>query len=194
VRALERSQPGAGVPSIEGTRVLRPTLNADERGSVLELCRAVWLEPVELVQWNVVTSVPGTIRGLHWHNRHHDFISPVHGRVLVALADLRAGSPTEHVTTLLDLSADEPAAVLVPPGVAHGLQSPGHSVVMYAVSRYWDPADEFGVRFDDPTIGIPWLDTPGAHVTSARDRDLPRLRDAGRPPSWVQLAAPPPPV
>jgi dTDP-4-dehydrorhamnose 3,5-epimerase len=164
--------------SIVDAYVLEPPVRADERGWVGELVRQSWLSGVELVQWNIVSSVARTLRGMHWHEQHHDLISPVAGRVLVGLADLREGSKTHRVTELLELDASRPAAIVIPPGVAHGLYSREPTTLLYAVSRYWDPADEFGVAFDDPELGVAWPCGRDDVVLSQRDRALPLLTSA----------------
>jgi len=44
----------------------------------------------------------------------------------------------------------------------------------YLVDRYYDPADELGVRWDDPEIGADWGLPPGLDpVLSGRDRANP---------------------
>jgi dTDP-4-dehydrorhamnose 3,5-epimerase len=161
--------------SIVDAYVLEPPVRADERGLVGELVRQSWLSGVELVQWNIVKSVARTLRGMHWHEQHHDLISPVAGQVLVGLADLRHGSKTHRVTEMLELDANRPAAVVIPPGVAHGLYSREPTTLLYAVSRYWDPTDEFGVAFDDPGLGVPWPCSRDEVILSERDAGLPPL-------------------
>jgi dTDP-4-dehydrorhamnose 3,5-epimerase len=163
--------------AIVDTYVLESSPEEDERGSVGELLRRNWVPSVEFVQWNVVQSVAGALRGVHWHERHHDLIAPVAGTVLVGLADLRARSPTRRVAELIELDAQGPAAVVVPPGVAHGLYSIEPTTLLYAVSRYWDDEDEFGVAFDDPELGIPWPCGRDDVILSERDRALPRLSE-----------------
>jgi dTDP-4-dehydrorhamnose 3,5-epimerase len=190
----EVHRPGVPPPTlietaIEGVRLLRLSSARDARGAVTESCRFEWLAPVELPQWNVVTSRAGVMRGMHWHNLHHDFISPAHGVLLMGLADLRRGSPTEGACELLELDASRPAGALVPPGVAHGLFSAGPTVTLYAVSRYWDPEDERGVAFDDPALGVPWLVSRAEVMLSERDRGLPPLSAAGPLPEWRDAAA-----
>jgi dTDP-4-dehydrorhamnose 3,5-epimerase len=137
------------------------------------------------VQWNVVTSVAGTLRGVHWHNDHSDLISVVAGHVLVVLADVRRESPSEGAVELIDVPANPPAAVWIPPGVAHGFLSRDDSVVMYGVTQYYDETDEYGVRFDDPALGIVWPVPLESIVLSARDAQLPALADAGPRPRWT---------
>jgi dTDP-4-dehydrorhamnose 3,5-epimerase len=55
---------------------------------------------------------------------------------------------------------------------------------MYGVTRYYDPDDEFGVRYDDPALGIAWPVAAERIVLSERDAGLPLLADAGERPSW----------
>jgi dTDP-4-dehydrorhamnose 3,5-epimerase len=161
--------------SIAETYVLEPAFSPDERGWVGELLRQSWIPEISFVQWNLVQSVAGTLRGMHWHERHHDLIAPVAGAVMVGLADLRSGSPTERETALLELDSERPAAVIIPPGVAHGLYSAEPTTLLYAVSRYWDPEDEFGVAFDDPELGVAWPCTRSEVILSQRDAAMPSL-------------------
>jgi dTDP-4-dehydrorhamnose 3,5-epimerase len=75
--------------------------------------------------------------------------------------------------------------VLIPPGVAHGFFSPDGSIVMYGVSRYWDPADELGVRFDDPELSLDWPLPPNGPVLSERDASQPLLSAVRERPRWL---------
>ena len=76
------------------------------------------------MQWNAITNRPGSVRGVHWHNQHTDFIAPVHGSVFVAAVDLRVGSPTEGRAELTELEAAEPKAIVIPPVSATGSSAP----------------------------------------------------------------------
>lgn len=128
----------------------------DARGSFLELFRSEWPLPVEPVQWNAVQSNAGVLRGVHVHIRHDDYLTLPLGRASVGLRDLRRGSPTEGLACLVELSGDRPAGIAIPHGVAHGFFFHEHSLHVYAVSRYWDHADELACRWDDPALEIPW--------------------------------------
>ena len=179
-----------GPPQVEGTRIagvrlLRHAPIEDRRGSLVELCRLSWLGGTTIVQWNVVASGAGVLRGMHWHNLHWDLIAAVQGRLVVGLTDLRVGSPTELVAELIEVDAGAPTSVLIPPGVAHGFLSPDGSIVLYGVSRYWDPADELGVRFDDPALSLGWPLPPDGPVLSERDASQPLLSDVGERPRWL---------
>jgi len=64
--------------------------------------------------------------------------------------------------------------IVIYPGVGHGFFSADASVVMYGVSRYWDPDDELACNWADPELGIEW---PAATaLVSDRDRDAQPLQ------------------
>ena len=57
---------------------------------------------------------------------------------------------------MLLIEAEEPRAVTIPPGVAHGFCFPMPSVHLYAMSHYWNATEELGCRYDDPALGLRW--------------------------------------
>jgi dTDP-4-dehydrorhamnose 3,5-epimerase len=142
------------------------------------------VEPKVPVQWNLVVNRPGVLRGIHWHALHTDYLCAVAGVAQAMLIDLRPGSPTEMVSELVELDCERPALLEIPIGVGHGFHSSGASSLLYAVTRYWDPDDEFGVRHDDPELGLAWPDGSEDAIVSQRDLEMPLWRDAGRPPAW----------
>jgi dTDP-4-dehydrorhamnose 3,5-epimerase len=169
---------------IEGV-VLRPLeAHLDERGALVEVCRHAWVEHDVPVQWNLVVNRPGALRGVHWHELHTDYLSAVSGACDVVLVDLRPGSPTELVSERITLDSEAPALVEIPAGVGHGFWSPAPSALLYAVTRYYDAGDEYGVRHDDPELGLPWPVQAAAGTVSERDLAMPLWRDAARPPAW----------
>jgi dTDP-4-dehydrorhamnose 3,5-epimerase len=144
--------------------------NEDDRGVFTELFRDSWKLDVAPVQWNLVRNGANVLRGVHVHHRHADYLTVVAGRATVGIADLRKDSPTVGVSAVVDLDADLPAALVIPPGVAHGFYFVEPSLHLYAVSHEWDPGDELGCRWDDPDLGIAWpCTTP---LISPRDAAL----------------------
>jgi dTDP-4-dehydrorhamnose 3,5-epimerase len=155
---------------------LRPlNMNRDSRGSFTELFRNEWDTGVLPVQWNAVSSNAGTLRGVHLHPRHDDYLVTLKGRVSVGLRDLRRDSPTKGMSVLIGLSEDPLTALLIPHGVAHGFYFHEPSLHLYAVTTYWDTADELACRWDDPELEITWPAEP-AHV-SERDATAPSLAE-----------------
>ena len=68
-----------------------------------------------------------------------------------------------------------PRALVIPVGVAHGFYFHEPSIHVYAVSHEFDPADELGCRWYDPTLEIAWPCTDP--LISARDRELGSLSE-----------------
>jgi dTDP-4-dehydrorhamnose 3,5-epimerase len=159
----------------EGVAVHPLEPHADERGVFTELFRDSWGLPVAPVQWNAVRSEPNVLRGVHAHWRHADYLTVVAGRATIGLHDLREGSPTEGVGTVVELAAASPSALTIPTGVAHGFYFHEPSIHVYAVTHDWDPADELGCRWDDPDLEISWPCTDPS--LSQRDRSLGSLSE-----------------
>jgi dTDP-4-dehydrorhamnose 3,5-epimerase len=165
----------------DGVELLRLTPHSDGRGVFTELFRNSWGLSVAPVQWNAVRSEPNVLRGVHVHWRHSDYLTVPVGRATVGLHDLREGSPTEGLGGVVELGAAESAAVVIPPGIAHGFYFHEPSLHVYAVSHDWDPADELGCRWDDPGLGIPWpCTTPLLSERDASAGSLSDLRNAWR--------------
>jgi dTDP-4-dehydrorhamnose 3,5-epimerase len=158
-----------------GVSLLTLTPHADDRGVFTELYRASWEPGVAPVQWNAVRSEPKVLRGVHVHRQHTDYLTLVGGTATIGLHDLRPESPTEGLGTTVQLDAREPAALVIPVGVAHGFYFHESSVHVYAVSHEFDPADELGCRWDDPGLDIQWPCTEP--LISPRDRELGSLSD-----------------
>ena len=144
-------------------------MHADDRGVFTEMFRGEWETVVTPVQWNIVRSQAGVLRGVHVHLRHGDYLVVVQGRAFVGLRDLREGSPTFGLAALVETSGDRLQALSIPPGVAHGFYFHEPSIHVYAVTHYWDPADELGCNWADPALEIPWPVKEAA--VSPRDAD-----------------------
>lgn len=139
----------------------------DERGTFTEVFRAEWDTGIMPVQWNVVRSEARVLRGVHVHIRHSDYLSVIEGRASIGLVDLRRGSPSERRAAMVELSAETPLALTIPPGVAHGFYFHVPSIHLYSVSRYWDLSDELGCHWSDPGLALNWADREP--MLSARD-------------------------
>lgn len=145
----------------------------DDRGVFTELFREEWETAAEPIQWNAVRSKRGVLRGVHVHLVHDDYLTIVDGRMTLGLCDLRPESETFRLALAIELDAENPRAVAIPHGVAHGFFFERDSIHVYAVSHYWNLDDELGCRWDDSGLGIPW--THEAAQISQRDADLQSL-------------------
>ena len=173
------------IKAIEGVRLVTPAVHGDDRGVFVETYRRQWFpEGREMVQGNRADRTAGCIVGLHYHLHQADYWYVPSGRARVVLHDLRDGSPTDGATWQIDLGGPKHQGVYIPPGVAHGFASLTDMTMTYLVDGYYNPEDELGVAWDDPTIGADWgVDSP---VLSARDRANPKRSELppDRRPHW----------
>ncbi len=154
-----------------GIRALEP--HGDERGSVAEFYRNSWDTGTRPVQWNLVHSRAGVMRGMQVHLRREDYFLLLRGRATVGLRDLRRGSPTEGLAVAVEVNGAAPRALTIPRGVLHGFLFLEDAIHIYALSVPWDPADGYGCRWDDPGLGIRW--PAAAAALSPRDEGAPSL-------------------
>ena len=161
---------------VDGVVVVEPVVHADRRGRFVETYRREWFPAGrEMVQSNRADRSKGTLVGLHYHLHQADYWYVPSGRAVVVLHDLRAGSPTDGATLTLELGDGAERGVLIPPGVAHGFAAVTDMTITYLVDRYYDPADELGVAWDDPEIAADWQ--VADPVVSDRDAGNPRRAD-----------------
>ncbi len=147
----------------------------DERGSLAEVFRASWVGDEEFVQWNFVDSNRNTLRGVHVHPVHSDYLVVIQGTLMLGLCDLRRWSPTYQLSCLVELRGELLQGAYIPPGVAHGFYFPEMTRYVYGVTDYWSHADELGCSWNDPQLAIEWpVKEP---VLSPRDREAISLQE-----------------
>ena len=148
---------------LPGLFVVEPAVLADERGSFKEVWRTDRFTALgltaEFVQDNESVSKRGVLRGLHFQhpNGQLKLCRVVKGEVFDAVVDVRRGSPTFGKSFTTILSAENHRELWIPPGFAHGfVVLSDEATFLYKVSAYWSPADERGVAWNDPALGIAW--------------------------------------
>ena len=168
--------PTAHPVPIADVLLLEPTAHGDHRGRFVETYRREWLpRGREMIQGNRSEKAAGAIVGLHYHLHQADYWYVLRGTARVVLHDLRVGSPTDGATFVVDLDGDNERGLFIPPGVAHGFASLTDVLLWYLVDGYYNPADELGLAWDDPTVAADWgIADP---VLSPRDQSNPQ-RDA----------------
>ncbi len=152
--------------------VVVPEAHGDARGRFVETYRRSWF-PMgrEMIQGNRSEKQAGALVGLHYHLHQADYWYVTRGRARVVLHDLRTGSPTEGATQVTEIGDHDDRGIFIPPGVAHGFAAVTDLTLTYLVDSYYNPADEFGVAWDDPEIGADW--GVGDPIISDRDRSNP---------------------
>ncbi|MEO0733872.1 MAG: dTDP-4-dehydrorhamnose 3,5-epimerase family protein [Bacteroidota bacterium] len=159
--------------TIHQAELRKVTENRDHRGSFTEIFQDHWGTCLqEAPQWSAVKSGAGVFRGMHLHLRHDEYFTLLSGHCLVALKDVRPGSPTKGVFSLYELHEDDMAAVIFPRGLLHGWYFFRRSLHVQAVSEaYVDyhADDNHGVHWQAPDLGIPWPFTEATLSPRAQD-------------------------
>ena len=169
--------------SIPGVILIEPDVFRDARGYFLETFNSAKYSkagiPQTFVQDNQSVSAKNTLRGLHMQVRKPQgkLVRAVEGEIWDVAVDLRADSATFGQWTAAILSGENFHQFYVPPGCAHGFCVLSESAqVQYKVTELYDPSDEAGVAYNDPSINITWPIT--SPLLSERDRRNPSLADA----------------
>ena len=139
-----------------GVRIRPLEPHHDSRGSLVEAFRDSWDPSVQGAQVNLMWSRAGTLRGSHVHGKHADYFVLAAGRSTIGIKDVRKRSPAYGTTALVELTSDTPSAMIVPPGVLHGLYVPVESILLTVESHVYDPEEEVRCLWNDPDLGIPW--------------------------------------
>ncbi len=168
---------------LEGVLVVEPDVFRDRRGFFLETWHARrYAEggiPAQFVQDNHSKSRRGTLRGFHAQLRHPQgkLVRAIEGEIFDVAVDIRRGSPTFRRWFGETLSGENFLQLYVPPGFLHGFYVLSESVhVEYKCTGFYDRASDFGVRWNDPDIGIEWP-LEEEPLLSEKDATAPLLRD-----------------
>lgn len=145
--------------------VIEPPVFADDRGcfSVVydkhAFAKAFPQQPPFLLQ-NESFSTYGVLRGLHAQKgdaAQAKLVRCVQGKILDVAVDYRPDSPTYLKHFAIELSADNHKQILVPRGFLHGFSVLSETaIVNYQVDNDYQPENEFGIRYNDPTLNIDW--------------------------------------
>jgi dTDP-4-dehydrorhamnose 3,5-epimerase len=161
---------------------LRPVVHRDSRGFFTETYHRAKLASLGIgdsfVQDSHSRSVQGTLRGLHYqlHHPQAKLCRVIEGQALDVAVDIRIGSPHFGKWTSVILSGAEQNQIYVPAGFAHGFLALTDNVqFLYKCSDYYAPADECGVLWSDPDLGISW--GPVSPILSQKDANNPKLRE-----------------
>ena len=123
----------------------------------------------------------GILRGLHFQAppfAQAKLIRVTRGRILDVAVDIRRSSATFGRHVAIELSAENWRQIFVPIGFAHGYVTlEPETEVLYKVSAYYAPQHEYGLAWDDPSLGIDWGFVRGQPIMSERDRKHPRLAE-----------------
>lgn len=163
--------------SIPDVKIVRRKAFGDARGYFEE----TWREDeflkagidVRFIQDNHSVSSMGVLRGLHWQKPPHcqgKLVSVMVGRIVDVAVDIRRDSPTFGKWVMEELSEENHLSLWIPPGFAHGfmvLSEIAHFA--YKCTDTYHPECEAGMRWNDPTLAIPWPTEGMTVLTSPKD-------------------------
>lgn len=148
---------------LAGVLIIEPKIFGDNRGFFFESYQQQRYRDIgikfDFVQDNHSRSSRGVLRGLHFQIKKPQgkLVRVTRGEVLDVAADINPNSSTfgQHVAVVL--SEDNHRQLWVPPGYAHGFVVLSESAdFQYKCTDYYDPNDEAGVIWNDPTLAIDW--------------------------------------
>jgi dTDP-4-dehydrorhamnose 3,5-epimerase len=175
--------------TIPAVKIITPKKHGDHRGFFSEVYKqsdmaAAGVDLAFVQDNHSLSAQVGTLRGLHFQSApfaQDKLVRVTRGRILDVAVDLRASSPSFGQHVAVELSAENWCQILVPIGVAHGFVTlEPDTEVLYKVTAPYGPANDHGLAFDDPALGIDWRLPHGGLVLSDKDRKHPRLADLPR--------------
>jgi dTDP-4-dehydrorhamnose 3,5-epimerase len=173
---------------MDGLLIVRLKAHRDCRGFFMETWRAEWEKKLRaarsFVQDNLSRSeAEGVVRGLHFQRppaAQAKLVWVGKGAAYDVAVDLRTGSPTYGQWHALVLSEENMLRFHVPEGFAHGYMTlEAGTEFHYKVDAYYSPEHEGGIRFDDPTLNIPWPRL--SPIVSEKDENLPSITELRSP-------------
>lgn len=170
---------------IDGVVIVEPRVFTDARGYFFESYNAAEFEkngiPNVFVQDNQSMSSYGVVRGLHCQTGVHaqaKLVRVLHGTVLDVAVDVRKNSPTFGKYVAVELSAENKRQLFIPRGFLHGFSVLSETAVFaYKCDNLYAPNAEFGIRFDDPDIGVDWKIPADKIIVSEKDKIAKGLKD-----------------
>lgn len=172
--------------ALPGVLILEPRIFGDDRGFFLEswnaeTFRAAGLD-YEFVQDNHSFSAQGTLRGLHYqlNTPQGKLVRVTSGAVYDVAIDLRRSSMHFGRWAGIEISAANKRQLWIPPGFAHGFYVLSATAdFLYKCTTVYAPADDRGIRWDDPALGIDWPLVAGSPpLLSTKDAIAPLLAEA----------------
>ena len=165
---------------IPGVFEIQPKVFKDNRGYFLESYSQRHYENAGItalfVQDNQSASVKGVLRGLHYQKKHPQgkLVRAIEGEIFDVAVDLRHNSPTRGKWHSVILSAEKQNQLYIPEGFAHGFLVLSETALFtYKCTDFYYPEDEYGIIWNDPTIGIKWHDLGMDYILSDKDKELP---------------------
>lgn len=156
---------------------------ADNRGTFFKNFSAAWKESIfknfQPQESFYSFSHHNVIRGLHFQAPPHDhekIVSPLSGRIMDVVVDLRQSSSTFGKAIGVDLNSSKGEGIYIPSGFAHGFLTtdPNGALVSYLLTTPHAPLSDKGILWS--SIDFDWaVESP---ILSDRDKEFPTLGES----------------
>ena len=164
---------------ITGLYIIEPDVFYDVRGQYINAYNTVDYDflGIDFVEDDFSISTKHVLRGLHGDSKTTKLISCLQGDILLAVADLRDGSPSYLQTRLYALNDKNRKQVVVPAGCINGhLVLSDTCIFSYKQNQLYSGAEnQISVRYDDPWLDFKWQVTNP--LLSVRDSSAMYLKD-----------------
>lgn len=157
--------------------IISPQVHSDCRGYFMETYNKELFAlngiKTDFVQVNESSSYRGVLRGLHFQKKHTQgkLIRIIQGEVFDVAVDVRPGSNTFGQWVGVTLSNEKKNMVWIPAGFAHGFLALSDIALLdYKCTDYYDPSNEGGIPWDDPSIAIAWPKLDCEYSISEKDQ------------------------
>jgi dTDP-4-dehydrorhamnose 3,5-epimerase len=170
---------------IKGVFEITPKAFEDERGYFFESYQEkVFAENGindVFVQDNQSFSKKGVLRGLHFQKSPHaqsKLVGVLWGSVIDVVVDIRPQSPTFGQYDIFEIDVKKNNRVYIPTGMAHGFMTLEDAIFAYKCGDFYHPTSEYGILWNDPTLGIDWKNTNP--IVSSKDLLLPTWEELSK--------------
>jgi dTDP-4-dehydrorhamnose 3,5-epimerase len=145
---------------INGVKIKKLKVIADERGRLMEMLRADDDLYIKFGQVYMTTAYPGVVKAWHYHKKQVDNFVVVKGMMKVVLYDGREGSPTYKEINEFFMGEHNPILLQIPAYVYHGFKciSESEALVINCPTEVYDyqEADEFRAQPHGAEIPYDW--------------------------------------
>ena len=168
--------------TIQGLKVIYPTVFRDFRGSFLETFTVHNYcfedsegHKIRFLEDDISISSQNVLRGLHGDTKTWKLVQCLSGKLFYAVVDMRKASTSFKKVETFILDGQAFRQLLIPAGCVNGhLVLSQEAILSYKQSEIYSGAgNQLSVRWTDPLFSIPWpVDAP---ILSERDANTPNL-------------------
>lgn len=171
---------------IPDVKLIRPKVHGDHRGFFLESYNAKTfaahgVDAVFVQDNHSMSREKGVVRGLHFQAPPYaqgKLVRVIRGAIFDCAVDVRKGSPTFGKHVSVELRAETHHQLWVPEGFAHGFCTlETDTEVIYKTTNLYAPDHDFGLKWNDPDLGIAWPVSADDAILSDKDQKQLSLRE-----------------